>query len=123
LKYFRIFPERRKEGSNGRLPHFGGLADGLHSPFIVAVSSAARMGRLPRGRPDDEGVHAGGDGHRSQVVGRVRPGLLQVFGPHEDVDLQEEPENRAVVQQVRGTQGSLANLENQETKKLMCLQC
>ena len=76
------------------------------------------MGRLSRGRANDEGVHARGDGHRPEVARRVRAGVLQVLGPDQVVVVQEEPEDRAAVQQVRGAQGRVENLQNSQTKKL-----
>ena len=76
------------------------------------------MGSLPRGGSNDKRVHERGDRHRPKVVGRIRPGLLQVLRPHQIVELQEEPEDRAPLQQVRGTQGRLENFKNPKTKKL-----
>ena len=115
---FRIFPKRGQEGSDGRLPNAGRLADGLDSPVVVVVPPAAGVGRLSRGRSNDEGVHARGDGHRPEVAGRVRAGLLQVLRPDQVVHVQEEPEDRAALQQVRGAQGRVENFKNSKAKEL-----
>ena len=61
--------------------------------------------------------HAGDD-HRPQVVGGVRAGVLQDVGPDEAVQLQEEPAHRAALQQVRGEQGRLEDLQDQEEEEL-----
>ena len=76
------------------------------------------MGSLPRGGSNYKRVHERGDRHRPKVVGRIRSGLLQVLRPHQVVQLQEKPEDRAPLQQVRGTQGRLENFQNSKTKKL-----
>lgn len=52
------------------------------------------------------------------MVGRIRSRILQVLRSDEAVELQEEPEDRAALQQVRGAQGRVENLQNPETKKL-----
>lgn len=49
------------------------------------------QGDIPRAGTDDQGVHERGDHYRPQVVGRVRPGVLQVLRPDEAQQVQEEP--------------------------------
>ena len=61
--------------------------------------------------------HAGDD-HRPQVAGGVRAGVLQDVGPDQAVQLQEEPAHRAALQQVRGEQGRLEDLQDQEEEEL-----
>lgn len=58
------------------------------------------QGDIPRAGTNYEGVHERSDHHRPQVVGRVRSSILQVLGPHEAEQVQEEPTSGAAVQQV-----------------------
>ena len=59
-----------------------------------------------------------GDHHRPEVAGGVRARVLQDVRPDEAVQLQEEPEDRAAVQQVRGEQGRLEDLQDEEEEEL-----
>ena len=74
-----LLQERGQEGSPGGLPHPGRLPDRLHPPQLRALPPPARVGRVPRGGADHQGVHAGGHHSRPQVARGVRAGLLQVL--------------------------------------------
>ena len=44
----------------GGLPHPGGQPDRLDPPLLLALPPPAGVGRLPRGRPDNQGIHERG---------------------------------------------------------------
>ena len=54
------------------------LLDGVDPPEQRVVPPPAGVGGVPRGGPDHQGIHAGGNHHRPQVAGRVCPRLFQV---------------------------------------------
>ena len=56
--------------------------------------------------------------HRCQMARRVCASFLQVLGPHQAEQLQEEPTDRTTSQQIRGEQGRVAHLADEKTPQL-----
>jgi hypothetical protein len=76
------------------------------------------QGNLSRTGPNHEGVHARGDNDRPQVVGGIRASVLQVLGPDQVEQVQEESKTGAVVQQIRRTQ-RVENIKSAEEAQLV----
>lgn len=61
------------------------------------------QGNLPWARSDDQGIHERSHGHWSQVAGRVCPEIFPLQRPHETQQAEETAEDRAFIQQIRGS--------------------
>ena len=66
--------------------------------FIIAWPNWLFVqGGLSWAGSDNQGVHAGGDGHRPQVAGGVCSQVLQVLWPHQAQQAEEAAKDWAVV--------------------------
>lgn len=61
------------------------------------------QGYLPWARIDDQRIHERSHGHWSQVAGRVCPKIFPLQRPHETQQAKETAEDRAFIQQIRGS--------------------
>ena len=84
----RVLLPLSQEGSPGGVQDHRGEHSDVHPPRVGAVPATAGLGRVPRARPDVEGVHARVLRHRAQVAGGVGAAILQTGRPAENLKAQ-----------------------------------